>query len=85
MPTTPDVHKLLDLTESAQRRRDRAEGALSQVIIGLKTDYGCDDEDIARKKLEKIRLRLAKISKERDAKASELWDKWGDKLDGEKG
>jgi len=73
-------NELKERVEDAQKKSDRAQGNLDQIMKQLKNDFDCDDLDEAKDMLEKLEKELKKTEGEFDKAVLEFEKKWGDKL-----
>jgi predicted nucleic acid-binding Zn-ribbon protein len=73
--------QLADKVEKLQRDHDRAEGALSQLMGRLDTEFGCDTLDVAEKKLKKLQKDAASKEAEFDAALDEFEADWKESLE----
>jgi predicted nucleic acid-binding Zn-ribbon protein len=73
--------QLADKVEKLQRDHDRAEGALSQLMGRLKSEFSCDTLDAAEKKLKKLEKEAATKEKEFDLALDEFESDWKETFD----
>lgn len=73
--------KLKNNVEAAQQKRDRAEGALGQVLKRLKTEFGCTVLAQAEKKLTTITEQAAKSTKVLDKRLAKFNEEFEDELE----
>ena len=66
-----------------QRDKDRAEGALSQLMARLKSEFSCDTLDQAKRSLAKMNKERDRTEKTLEDSMAEFEEKWGDQLEGE--
>ena len=64
MITLDVFNKLKKKVERAERQRERAAGALEQLLIQLKKEFGCSTIEEAKKKLKELKLVRAQQEKE---------------------
>ena len=68
--------------ETAQQRASRAQGALDQLMITLKKDFGCGTLEQAKKKLKSLQEQEEKVRKEFVDAVDEFEEKWDEQLQG---
>ena len=73
--------KLKNNVEAAQQKRDRAEGALGQVLKRLKTEFGCTVIVQAEKKLTVMTEQAAKSTKTLDKRLAKFNEEFEDELE----
>lgn len=69
--------------EHAQRDKDRAEGALQQLMGRLNDEFDCDSLEKAEKLLTKLRKDQERAERQFDAALEKFESDWGDKVKGE--
>lgn len=74
------IRELERTVEKAQRRRDKASGAIEQLKVQLKEDFQCTSIKQARKKLEKLRARRKELIAMRDKQLEEIEEKHGEAI-----
>ena len=73
-------NELKEKVEDIQKKADRAQGNLDQIMKQLKNDFDCDDLEEAKAILDKLEKELEETESEFDEAISEFEEKWGDKL-----
>jgi len=73
-------NELKEKVEDTQKKADRAQGNLDQIMKQLKNDFDCDDLEEAKAILDKLEKELEETESEFDEAISEFEEKWGDKL-----
>lgn len=73
-------NELKEKVEDAQKKADRAQGNLDQIMRQLKSDFDCDDLEEAKEVLGKLEKELEETESEFDEAISGFEEKWGDKL-----
>ena len=66
--------------ENARKSIQRAEGALSETLKRMKTEFGCDSLEDAEKLLEEMRSDLKDLETSYNSKVKAFEEKWGDLL-----
>jgi predicted transcriptional regulator len=74
--------QLSDKVEKLQRDHDRAEGALSQLMARLKSEFGCDTLADAERKLKKLDKEASVKEKEFYEAMDEFEADWKESLKG---
>ena len=80
--TIGEYKKLLAEVETMKRAADRAEGALSEVMKELKTQFGCNTIEEAEQLLKTLEAELVEAEAEEAKLTRRFKKKWGDKLEG---
>ncbi len=68
--------------ETAQQRKDRAQGALDQLMKNLEKDFKCTSLKQAQKKLTNLQEREEEAKEEFVEAMEEFEEKWEEKLQG---
>lgn len=67
--------------DDLKSKKDRAEGALQQVLATLKKDFNVDSIAAARDLLKETREDAERLESEYDSKLKEFMEEWGSVLD----
>lgn len=76
MTTLKEYNQLKEQVEAAQRRADKAQGALDNTMERLEKEFECTSILMAKKKLAVMEKKEAKLAKERDEAITEFERKW---------
>lgn len=79
-----DFEHLKRQVDDLTRQRDQAEGALSQILLRLKREFGVNNLKQAKAKLAKLKQERAKAEEDYFRKKAKFVRKWGKKLKGKK-
>lgn len=80
MNTLQKYNEIKRKLEEATRQKDKAEGALSQIMSQLKTKFGCNSLAVASKKLTKLRQQEEEAKEEFDTTVEKFEEDWSDEL-----
>lgn len=78
-----DLDDLLELrtrVDELRREADRADGAYSEALRRLQTEFGCDSIEQAEKRLAKLKTEELRAAEEFDAELQTFKEKWAEEL-----
>ncbi len=79
-PTLEDIQSLKDKVETLNKRADKAEGAIEQLVLQLEKELGCREED-APEAIASLERKEKRLNEELKILHEEFLDKWKDQLD----
>ena len=79
--TTKEFQQIKDKAEQLNRQIAQNEGELKQLMKRLKQEFGCDNLEEAKAKLEQLKEQGQKLKARLDEKTEELEEKWGNYID----
>lgn len=79
--TTKEFQQIKDKAEQLNRQIAQNEGELKQLMKRLKQEFGCDNLEEAKAKLEQLKEQGQKLKARLDEKTEELEEKWGSYID----
>lgn len=80
MDPVEEIVKLRRRAEEANRRADRNEGALQQLLSQLKEEFGCSNPEEAKREIVRLGKEEAKLVKETEKCLREFEEKWLESL-----
>lgn len=79
MITEEKFRQLRQAHENAKSEAERAEGALTQLMSQLKSEFGCDSLEEAQEKLRKLQKQQAREKEALEVAVAEYEKKWPDR------
>ena len=67
--------------DEIRRKHDRAEGALSNLMVRLESEHGCKTVKDAKIKLEQLKVKVRKAEKKYDDSLAAFEEEWSDQLE----
>lgn len=77
---TTDLLKMKEQVETAKQEASKAEGALSQIMLRLKSDFDCKTLDAAKSKLKELEQQASAAEKEFESSFTNFKAKYGERL-----